>query len=74
MLEIWFFDESKMIPSYTSLTYDGKGLSSCTMLQALDLIAYGTLMARRFLILRISSIYTVFILDQLGHFPLVPRD
>jgi hypothetical protein len=26
-LEIWFFDESRMIPGYTSLTYDGKDLS-----------------------------------------------
>jgi hypothetical protein len=74
MLEIWFFDESRMILGYPSLTRDGKGLSSCTRLQALDLIAYSTLMARRFLILGISSIYTVFILDQLGHLLLVPGD
>jgi hypothetical protein len=74
MLEIWFFDESRMIPSYTSLTHDGKGLSLCTRLQALDLIAYSTLMARRFLILGISSIYAIFILDQLGHLLLVPGD
>jgi hypothetical protein len=72
MLEIWFFDESRMTPGYTSLTRDGKGLSLCTRLQALDLIAYSTLMVRRFLILRISSIYTVFNLDQLGHLLLVP--
>jgi hypothetical protein len=32
MLEIWFFDESRMIPGYTSLTHDGKGLSLCTRL------------------------------------------
>jgi hypothetical protein len=66
MLEIWFFDESRMIPSYTSLTHDGKDLSLCTKLQALDLIAYSTLMARRYQILGILSIYIVFILDQLG--------
>jgi hypothetical protein len=40
MLEIWFFDESRMIPGYTSLTHDGKGLSLYRRLQALDLIAY----------------------------------
>jgi hypothetical protein len=64
MLEIWFFDESRMIPGYTSLTHDGKGLSSCTRLQALGHIAYSTLMSRRFLIPGISSIYAVFILNQ----------
>jgi hypothetical protein len=32
MLEIWFFDESKMILGYTSLTHDGKDLSLCTRL------------------------------------------
>jgi hypothetical protein len=53
-----------MILGYISLTHDGKGLSSCTRLQALDLIAYNTLMARRFPNLGILSIYTVFILDQ----------
>jgi hypothetical protein len=73
-LEIWFFDESRMTPGYTSLTRDGKGLASSTRLQALDRIAYNTLMARRYLILGISSIYTVFILDQLGHFLLVLGD
>jgi hypothetical protein len=65
-LEIWFFDESRMIPGYTSLTHDGKDLLLCTRLQALDLIAYSTQMARRYQILRILSIYVVFILDQLG--------
>jgi hypothetical protein len=74
MLEIWFFDKSRMIPGYTSLTRDGKGLSLCTRLQALDLITYSTLMATRFLILGISSIYAVFLLDQLGHLLLVPGD
>jgi hypothetical protein len=62
-LGIWFFDKSRMIPGYTSLTRDGKGLSLCTRLQALDLIAYNTMMARKFLILGMSSIYAVFILD-----------
>jgi hypothetical protein len=55
-----------MIPDYTSLTHNGKELSLCTRLQALDLIAYSTLMARRYQILRILSIYVIFILDQLG--------
>jgi hypothetical protein len=31
MLEIWFFNESMMAPGYTSLTHDGKDLSSSTM-------------------------------------------
>jgi hypothetical protein len=35
ILEIWFFDESRMTPGYTSLTHDGRGLSSCIRLQAL---------------------------------------
>jgi hypothetical protein len=74
MSEIWFCDKSRMIPGYTSLTRDGKDLSSCTRLQALDLIAYCALMARRFLILGISSIYAIFILDQLGHLLWVPGD
>jgi hypothetical protein len=74
MLGIWFLDDSRMIPGYTSLTHDGKGLSLCTRVQEPDLIAYSTLMARRFLIHGISSIYTVFILDQLGHLLLVPGD
>jgi outer membrane lipoprotein-sorting protein len=38
-LEIWFFDGSKMILGYTILTHDGKDLSLCIRLQALDLIA-----------------------------------
>jgi hypothetical protein len=66
MLEIWSFDESKMILGYTSLTHDGKGLSSCIRLQALDLIDYSTLMATRYQILGILNIYVGFILDQLG--------
>jgi hypothetical protein len=65
-LEIWSFDESRMIPDYTSLINDGKDLLLCTRLQALDLIAYSTLMAKRYEILGILSIYVVFILDQLG--------
>jgi hypothetical protein len=47
-LEIWFFAESKMIPDYASSIRDGKDLSLCIELQALDLIAYSTLMARRY--------------------------
>jgi hypothetical protein len=66
MLGIWFFDESRMIPGYTILNHDGKDLSLCTRLQALDLIAYSTRMARRYQILGILNIYDVFILDQLG--------
>jgi hypothetical protein len=31
-LEIWFFDETRMILSYTSLIHGGKDLSSCTRL------------------------------------------
>jgi hypothetical protein len=27
MLEIWFFNESRMIPGYTSLTHNGKGVT-----------------------------------------------
>jgi hypothetical protein len=66
MLEIWFFDESRMIPGNTSLIHDGKDLSLCTRLHALDLIAYSTRMAKRYQILGILSIYVVFILGQLG--------
>jgi hypothetical protein len=40
----------------------------------MDLIAYSTLMVRRFLILGKSSIYVVFILDQPGHLLLVLGD
>jgi hypothetical protein len=67
MSEIWFFDESRMKLGYTSLTRDGKGLSSCTRLQALGRIAYSTLMARRFLIPRISGIYAILILNKRRH-------
>jgi hypothetical protein len=74
MLEIWFFDESRMTPGYTSLTRNGKGLSSSTRLQALGRIAYSTLMARRFLIPGISSIYVIFILNQPRHLLTVPGD
>ena len=70
MLEIWFFDESRMIPSYTSLSHDGKDLSLCTRLQALDLIAYSTRMARMYQIHGILNIYVGFILDQLGTCPI----
>jgi hypothetical protein len=59
-LEIWFFDEFRMIPGYTSLTHDGKNLPLCTRLQALDLIAYNTLMARRYQIPGILSIYIIY--------------
>jgi hypothetical protein len=72
MLEIWFFDESRMTPVYTTLTCDGKGLSSCTRLQALGHIGYSTLMARRFLIPGISN--AIFILNQPRHLLTVPRD
>jgi hypothetical protein len=65
-LEIWFFDESRMILVYTSLTHNGKDLLLCRRLQALDLINYSTRMARRFQILGILNIYAGFILDQLG--------
>jgi hypothetical protein len=61
MLEIWFFDKSRMIPGYTRL-------------KALGRIAYSTLMARRFLIPRILSIYVVFILNQPRHLLTVPGD
>jgi hypothetical protein len=74
MLEIRFFDESRMILGYTSLTHGGKDLSSCTRLQALGCIAYNILTPRRFLIPRISSIYAVFILDQPGYLLLMPGD
>jgi hypothetical protein len=66
MLKIWFFDESRMIPGYTNLIHGGNDLSLCTRLQALDLIAYSTWMARRFQILGILNIYISSILDQLG--------
>jgi hypothetical protein len=59
MLEIWFFDESRMIPGYTSLIYGGKDLSLCTRLQTLDLIAYTTRMGRRYQILGILNMYSV---------------
>jgi hypothetical protein len=65
-LEIWFFNESRMIQGYKSLTHDGKDLSLCTRLQALDLIAYSIMMVKRYQILGIMSIYVIFILDQLG--------
>jgi hypothetical protein len=74
LLEIWFFDEFRMILGYTSLTRDGKGLFLCTRLQALGCIIYSTLMARRFLIPRILSIYVVFILNQPRHLLTVPGD
>jgi hypothetical protein len=64
MLEIWFFDQSRMKPGCTSLTCDGRGLSSCTRLQDQGCIAYNTRMARRFQTPGISSIYDVSILSQ----------
>jgi hypothetical protein len=73
MLKIWFFDASRMIPGYTSITHDVKGLSLCTWLQALDRIAYSIQMARRFLIPRILSIYVIFILNQPRHLLTVPE-
>jgi hypothetical protein len=66
MLEIWFFDESRMIPGYTSLTHNGKDLSLCTRLQALGLIACSTQMARRYQIHGILNIYVGFILETTG--------
>jgi hypothetical protein len=74
MLKIWFFNESRMISGYTSLTCDGKDLSSCTRLPALGRIIYSTLLARRFLIPRILSIYIVFILNRPRHLLTVPGD
>jgi hypothetical protein len=74
MLEIWFFDESRMTPGYISLTRDWRGLSSCTRLQDLGRIAYSTLMTRRFPIPGISSMYIVFILSQPRHFLSVHGD
>jgi hypothetical protein len=66
MLGIWFFNESKIILDFTSLAHDGKDLPLCTKLQALNLIAYSILIARRYLIPGILSIYVGFILNQLG--------
>jgi hypothetical protein len=74
MLEIWFFDESRMIPGYTSLTHGGKDLPLCTRLQALDLIVYSIRMAKRYQILGILNIYVSFILNQLGTSYIVPGD
>jgi hypothetical protein len=56
-------DEFRIIPGYTSLTHDGKDLLLCPRLQALDLIAYDTLIASRYQILEILNIYFGFILD-----------
>jgi hypothetical protein len=66
MLEIRFFDESRMIPGFTSLTLNEKDLSLCTRLQALDLIACSTWMARRYQIHVILNIYVGFILETTG--------
>jgi hypothetical protein len=63
-----------MIPGYTRSTHDGKDLSLCTRLLALDLIDYSTRMARRYQIHGIFNIYISFILDQLGHLLLVLGD
>jgi hypothetical protein len=74
MLEIWFFDESMTKLGFTSLTRDGRGLSSCTRLQDQGRIAYNTLIARRFQSLGISSIYDVSILSQPRHLLSAPGD
>jgi hypothetical protein len=74
MLEIWFFDEFRMILGNTSLTHDGKGLSLYRRLQALGRITYSILMARRFLIPGILSNYIVFILSQPRHLLMVHGD
>jgi hypothetical protein len=74
ILEIWFFDVSRMKPGRTSLIRDGKGPSSCIRLQDQGRIAYNTTMAWRFQTPRISSIYNVSILSQPRHLPLVPGD
>jgi hypothetical protein len=66
ILEIWFFDESRMIQGFTSLPHDGKDLSLCTRSQALDLIDYSTRMARKYKTHEILNTYDGFILDQLG--------
>jgi hypothetical protein len=66
MLEIRYFDKSRTIPGCTSSTHDGKDLSLCIRLQALDLIDYSTRMASRYQIHGILNIYIGFILDQLG--------
>jgi hypothetical protein len=66
MLEIWFFDVSRMIQGFTSLTHDSKDLSLCTRSQALDLIDYSTRMTRRYQTHGILNIYVGFTLDQLG--------
>jgi hypothetical protein len=60
-LEDWFFDESRVKLGCTSLSHDGRGLSSCTRLQDLD-------RPRR------SSIYAIFILSQPRHLLSAPGD
>jgi hypothetical protein len=60
MLEVWFFDVSRMNPGCTSLIRDGRGPSSCTKLQDQGRSAYSTLRARSFQTPGISSIYDVF--------------
>jgi hypothetical protein len=74
MLEIWFFDESRMRLVCTSLIHDERGLSSCTRLLDQGCIAYNTLMARRFQTPQISGIYAIFILSQPRHFLLPSGD
>jgi hypothetical protein len=73
-LEIWFFDESRMTPGYTSLTHDGKVLSLCTRLHALDLIDYSTPMARRYQILGILRSTSFLSLINWGHLLLMRGD
>jgi hypothetical protein len=67
MLEIWFFDVSRMKQGCTSLIRDGRDPSSCTRLHDQGHIAYSTLMARISQTPGISSIYDVFILSQPRH-------
>jgi hypothetical protein len=65
-LDIWFFNEFRMILVYTSLIHDGKDLSLYIRSWALDLIDYNTRMARRYQTHGILNTYDDFILDQLG--------
>jgi hypothetical protein len=55
-----------MIQGFISLIRDGKDLSLCMRLQALDLIDYSTQMARRYQTHGILNNHDGFILDQLG--------
>jgi hypothetical protein len=64
ILEIWFFDESRMIQGFASLTRDGKELSLCARSQALDLINYSTQVAKRYQTHGILNTYVGFILNS----------